>query len=280
MIWLNIAIVTVAAVLAFFGTSFLSFAWRRRVKPEPEAKRLEELLPGFDCGLCGKADCRAYAQALDAGRADPALCSPGGAKLEAKIRSILAERKGDPRSRAMRAVVRCSGFKDVAGEDFRYDGRDSCRSAVEFNGGPKRCKEGCVGLGSCIAVCPRGAIRVVAGVAVVNSGLCTGCGLCVKACPTGVMELLPKEQAWFVACSSRREPDSRIADCSAACIGCGECANHSLKGEFHLDRGMARENPEATSAAWGEIAETCPTKAIVRLCPVRKRASSFRKSGR
>jgi Na+-translocating ferredoxin:NAD+ oxidoreductase subunit B len=280
MTWLGVAIVALSAILAFFGTSFLSFAWKKRSKPEPEAKRLEEMLPGFDCGLCGMSDCRSYAHAIDAAGADPALCGPGGSKLEAKLRSALAERAEDPRILPRRAVVRCTGTKNIAREDFRYDGRANCRSAVELYGGPKRCKDGCLGLGSCAAVCPLGAIRIASGVAVINPGLCTGCGRCVEACPPGVIELLPRDQAWFVACSSRREPESRCRDCGAACTACGECANKSIKGEFRVESGMARENPDSSSSGWAEIAEDCPTRAIVRAGVGRKKPSPFRKSER
>jgi electron transport complex protein RnfB len=277
MIWLNLSIAFLLAIASFFGASFLSSAWKKRYKVETEARRLEALLPGFDCGLCGMADCRAYASAIDGELADPALCGPGGSRLESRLRAALAERRDDSRALARRAVVRCAGDASVAAEDFRYDGRPGCRSAVELYGGPKRCKEGCVGFGSCVSACPLGAIRVVSGLAVVNSARCTGCGLCVKACPTGVIALLPREQSWYVACSSRREPESRERDCLAACTACGACAERSLRGEFRVEGGIAREDPEASSSAWADIAEACPTGAILRAGSGKKRRSPFRK---
>ena len=42
----------------------------------------------------------------------------------------------------------------------------------------------CVACGTCMGVCPRGAIRVVSGVAArVDGAACVGCGKCEQHCP-------------------------------------------------------------------------------------------------
>jgi Na+-translocating ferredoxin:NAD+ oxidoreductase subunit B len=279
MILLRLSIVLIAAAISAFGASFLSFAWKRHRKTDPETLRLDAALPGYDCGLCGQPDCLSYAYAVDKEGADPALCSPGGARLESRLRSFLSERPSDERIHAMRAVVRCGGRKGVAVMDFPFDGRPNCRSAVELYGGPKRCKEGCVGLGSCASVCPLGAIRVVSSLAVVNPSICSGCGECTRVCPTGVISLLPRDQVWFVACSSKREPESKASDCSTACTACGECSRQSWRSEFQVEGTLARENIETTLGNWQEIAERCPTGAIAFAGAEKKRRSPFRKNG-
>jgi heterodisulfide reductase subunit A len=45
----------------------------------------------------------------------------------------------------------------------------------------------CQGCGTCIAVCPFGAITLDANrkIAIVNEVMCRGCGNCVAACPSG-----------------------------------------------------------------------------------------------
>jgi Na+-translocating ferredoxin:NAD+ oxidoreductase RNF subunit RnfB len=281
MAWLSASFAFLMAVASFFlAGQLFSSAWRKRKKSDPDSQRFEAMLPGFDCGLCGQADCRLYAAAVEGGGADPALCGPGGPRLESRLRAALAKNKGDPRASARRAVVRCGGIGGVAAEDFRYDGGPSCGSAVELYGGPKRCKDGCVGFGSCVGACPLGAISVSRGLAQVNPALCTGCGLCLAACPVGVIALLPREQAWYVACSSRRESESRERDCAAACTACGECARLSLRGEFRIAGGIAAENAETSSTGWSDIAEACPTGAILRSGAGKRRSSPFRKNGR
>lgn len=47
----------------------------------------------------------------------------------------------------------------------------------------------CNGCGLCQEVCAFEAIKVSAGLAVVNGGLCEGCRLCVADCPTGALSL-------------------------------------------------------------------------------------------
>jgi len=277
--WLSLVAAPVLAFISAFGASYLSFAWKRLRRLSDGAAAIESLLPGYDCGLCGMKDCRAYATAIDEALADPGLCSPGGSALEISLREILASRPGDTRGRAMRAVVRCGGGDSTA-DDYTYEGHRNCVSASLLYGGPKSCKEGCIGLGSCVKACGLGAIRVLGGVARVSPPLCSGCGACVEACPKLVISLVPAASGWYVACRSHDKAEKKKSDCAAACIACGECSRLSSRFEFSVLDDLARENPSVESGAWEEIAASCPTREILRAGREKNSRSSFRKPER
>lgn len=53
----------------------------------------------------------------------------------------------------------------------------------------------CVACGSCIKVCPRGALIIKDGIiAIVDKELCVGCGMCVKACPAGIIKKVERRK--------------------------------------------------------------------------------------
>lgn len=284
MLWLRLIFAFLASFAAALGASFLGIAWKRRRKLPESALRIEALLPGHDCGLCSYETCREYALAIDGDRADPALCAPGGAPAAEALRALLigaenpyGKRADDPRARAMVAIVRCGGTRKTAKSDFEHDNWGDCASAASLYGGPRRCKEGCVGFGSCAKACPLGAIRVREGLAVVDSRLCSGCGDCLAACPKGLVSLVPVEESFYVACSSRMEKGERRSVCSAACDACGECVRHSMRGEFVIADGLARA-VSAQGGAWADIAPRCPSGSIRRTEPQKNDDPPFGRS--
>lgn len=51
-------------------------------------------------------------------------------------------------------------------------------------------REKCVACGSCLEVCPSGAISIFHGCyAQVDTSLCVGCGLCSRECPAGIIQV-------------------------------------------------------------------------------------------
>ena len=54
----------------------------------------------------------------------------------------------------------------------------------------------CVACGSCVKVCPKGAISVYKGCyADVDIEKCVGCGLCAKTCPASCIEVKERSEA-------------------------------------------------------------------------------------
>ena len=48
----------------------------------------------------------------------------------------------------------------------------------------------CVACGSCVKVCPKGAVAVYKGLyAQVDEALCIGCGKCAAECPAAIIEM-------------------------------------------------------------------------------------------
>lgn len=45
----------------------------------------------------------------------------------------------------------------------------------------------CIGCGTCLRVCPRGAISMDGGVASIDPSLCAGCAVCMPVCPVNAI---------------------------------------------------------------------------------------------
>ena len=175
-------IIGVLGLLLGFG---LSIAEKKlSIEKDPKLTALEEAMPmpGANCGGCGYAGCSAYAEAVFNGTAKAGLCSPGGAALAQKMGEILGiEVEAKER---MVAYVFCRGNSEVTKNDYLYKGMADCNAASLLQGGPSLlCKSGCLHLGSCISVCPVGAIsKDEKGNIVVDKEKCIACGKC--ACHT------------------------------------------------------------------------------------------------
>jgi electron transport complex protein RnfB len=130
-------------------------------------ERIDRLLPQTQCGQCGFAGCRPYAEALAAGDPDVDVdrCPPGGDAGARRLALLLG--------RPVRPYDRTRGLHKPP----------QVALIVEAD---------CIGCTKCIQACPVDAI--IGGAKhmhTVIDPLCTGCELCVPACPVDCIVLVP-----------------------------------------------------------------------------------------
>ena len=70
----------VAGVGLVFGILITIAHMKLKVWEDPRIDGVADMLPGTNCGACGQAGCRAFAEALIAGKVQPATCTVMGAE--------------------------------------------------------------------------------------------------------------------------------------------------------------------------------------------------------
>lgn len=221
------ALISLAGLGALFGGS-LAFASRKfYVEIDPRVEKILALLPGVNCGACGKPGCSGFAAAVIAGECDVAGCIPGGPSVAEAIAEMMGVEAVT--TEPIVAVCRCAGGHEEAKDKYRYFGIETCTAANLVGGGHKACQYGCLGFGDCVEVCCFDAIYMGPnGLPIVDDDKCTGCGLCVQACPKGIMDLIPPLAQIYLACSSQDRGKEVKAVCSVGCNGCGLCAKDNI----------------------------------------------------
>ena len=262
IIW-TIAIITVLGVL--LALVLYLVAKKFKVEEDPRIDDVEKAMPGANCGGCGFAGCRAFAEAaVKAPDLDSIFCPVGGNDVMAKVAAILGH---EVKAKAPRvAVVRCNGSCENRPKVNEYDGYASCYVKANLYTGDTGCAYGCLGCGDCEAACSFGALKMdpSTGLPVVDESRCTACGACVKACPKRVIELRPqgpRGMREFVSCMSRDKGAVAKKACAAACIGCGICAKTCTHDAITVENNIAYIDP-AKCKLCRECEAMCPTGAI------------------
>ncbi|NLC50872.1 MAG: RnfABCDGE type electron transport complex subunit B, partial [Firmicutes bacterium] len=219
------AILTLGGLGLIFGGLLALAAQRFAVEEDPRVAQIEEALPGANCGACGYAGCANFAEAVAKGEAEPTGCIPGGKDTSQAICKILGKDAEGSESCRQVAEVGCIGDKETAKDRFQYDGVKDCRAAQMYNGGFKGCPYGCLGLGTCAAVCPFEAIAMnEKGLPEIDEERCTGCGICVNQCPRGVLRLKDADRKGHVVlCNSKDKAKIVRSVCDVGCIACKAC---------------------------------------------------------
>lgn len=253
------AILIVGVIGLAFGLLLAFAAIIFRVEVDERIEKIEELLPGANCGGCGYAGCSAYAAAIVNEGAPVDCCGAGGSDTARQIGGIMGIAVAEKAQTVAR--VHCNGTCDKAKDKYEYQGVEDCLAASKFSGGQKACYSGCLGYGTCVAACQFGAISIENGVAVVDEEKCTSCGMCVSACPKKLIELLPKENKTTVLCKNNSAGKEVNAVCAAGCIACKICEKNCPYEAIAVRDNLAEIDYEKCQSC-GICAEKCPKKVI------------------
>ncbi len=254
-----ISTLVIALVGLVLGLALVTASKKFYVEVDDRVTRVRECLRGSNCGACGYAGCDAVAEAIVKGEARVDACPGNSTENIAKIAAILGKEAIDQAPQC--AYVQCAGTCEATKAKAQYVGIDDCRAAVLSGLSFMSCEYGCLGLGSCVKVCPQGAISIKDGIAVVNPRLCVGCGLCAKTCPKGIIGMHDRTTKVAVRCSNKNKGPMVKKVCTAGCIGCGICVKQCEQGAITLENNLSRVDPEKCVGC-GKCVEKCPTKSI------------------
>ena len=267
-------------VLGLLGAGFailLSVSYRfLSVKGDPKLELFLSILPGSNCGACGHAGCLGLAESLVKDTAEPTGCLAGGAAVAAKLAEALGislETQAE-----LVAFVACRAGRKIANMKYTYIGVDNCQAANILFGGDKYCDYGCLGLGSCVRVCPFDAVHINEdGLAVVDIVKCRACQKCVQACPRKLISMVPKNQTVLVACKNLDKGKKAREVCSIACIACRICEKNCPTKAIIIENNLAVIDYVKCTQC-GACVEKCPQKSIL-LLPIGQIAKDSSSSG-
>ncbi len=262
IIWTIVVItllgVTLAAVLFLVARKF-------RVEEDPRIDEIEKLMPGANCGGCGFAGCRAFADScVKAGNLDNNFCPVGGNETMKQVAAVLGCAAVEQAPKV--AVIRCNGSCANRPKVNEYDGLATCRVKAALYSGDTGCAYGCLGCGDCVAACENDALKMnpETGLPELDEEKCGACGKCVKACPKGVIELRnkgPRGMRVYTSCVNKDKGPAVKKACAAACIGCGICAKTCTHGAIVLENNVAYIDYTKCKLC-RECEALCPTGAI------------------
>lgn len=253
--------VSLAVILYFVALKF-------KVYEDPRIDQVCDALPGANCGGCGFAGCRAFAESFVKSADVSALyCPVGGSATMNKAAEILG--KTAVAREALIAVLRCSGSCELRPRTNSFDGAASCAIMSATYAGETGCGFGCLGKGDCVVSCGFDAIVMnpTTGLPEIDEERCTACGACVKACPKSIIELRkkgPKNRRIYVACANRDKGGIARKACSVACIACTKCKKVCPFDAITIENNLAYIDNNKCRLCRKCVPE-CPTSAIAEL---------------
>lgn len=261
-------IITLSAIGVFAAIILYFVAQKFKVYEDPRIDLVEAALPGANCGGCGFAGCRAFADAcVGKGELSDLFCPVGGNDCMSDVAGILGIEavQKDPQV----AVLRCNGTCEHRPKTNHYDGSMSCAVAASLYSGDTGCQYGCLGCGDCAVSCEFDALHMnpVTGLPEVDDDKCVACGACVKACPKTLFELRkksPKNRKIYVSCRNMDKGAIARKSCSVACIGCSKCEKECKFDAITIANNLAFIDSDKCKLC-RKCVTVCPTNAIIEL---------------
>jgi Na+-translocating ferredoxin:NAD+ oxidoreductase RNF subunit RnfB len=268
------------SLLALISAVILYFvAQKFKVIEDPRIDEIQTVLPAANCGGCGFAGCRNFAEALvNSDTFEGLNCPVGGAEVMGMAAKILG--KEAPVVDPLVAVLLCNGTPEFRPRTSRYDGPADCRISHNLYIGETDCSYGCLGNGDCVRACTFDAMYMdtTTELPVVIDDKCVACGACVKACPRNLFELrkkAKKDRKIYVACSNCDKGGPARRACKVACIGCGKCVKVCEFDAITLENNLAYIDAKKCTFCRKCVTE-CPTNSILELnFPLRKPKSEL-----
>ncbi len=260
-----ISIAVIGGLGLIFGLGLAIASKKFAVEKNETISEIVSLLPGANCGGCGRPGCDAFAKALyekKASISECAVCVSANANQIAKLLGVEASEK-----KKLVARVMCVGVKDKIVSKYIYGGMEDCRAAAALSGGAKACSVGCLGLGTCQQVCKFDAITVNKkdGLAIVDPDKCVGCGICAEECPKDTIVMMdPELSRTYIACRIHQKGKAVSQICKAGCIGCGICARECKFDAITMVDNLPIINYDKCVHC-GLCAKKCPKDAITHI---------------
>ncbi len=265
-----------AVILYFIAQKF-------KVEENPLIEEVEAALAGANCGGCGFAGCRNFAEACVKAAAEKKSlaglsCPSSDMQKVADILQLTVEAT-EPKI----AVVRCNGSCENAPSKVHYEGADICAFANTLYAGENGCPNGCLGLGDCVKACPFDAIHIddKTGLPVVDSEKCVACGACTKVCPRNIIEIRPRgknDRRVYVSCMNGEKGAIAMKNCKVSCIGGQKCFKPCPFEAIEMRGNLAYIDP-AKCKSCRKCVEVCPRGSIIELnFPPRKPKEDIKES--
>ena len=250
------AIGILAAVILYFVSQ------KFKVYEDPKIDEVAALLPGANCGGCGFAGCRNFAETVVKNNGLNGLsCPPGGAAVNSAVAAVFGG--GEQEIAPKMTIVKCNGSCENAIAKIHYDSAASCAFFNMIDAGESGCAFGCLGCGDCVKVCKFDAIRIDTQTKLPVINNCVFCGACVKACPRAIIDIVSKHEngVVYVACMNKDKGGEAKKNCAVACIGCKKCEKTCEFAAITVADNLAAVNPEKCTVC-KKCIDGCPAKVI------------------